>query len=76
MLVTYNSKFDIYGNRRNLVVNEDTQEFYYNGGNAFNIGEVIDDLGIREVDRMKKNYISNGFTMVSHAHVRDNWMNK
>lgn len=70
---TYNSKFDINGNRRNLIVNYDTKQFYYNGGHAFSLGVETDNLGIREVDRMKKELISEGYEPVSHAHVRDNW---
>lgn len=73
MIKTYNSKHDIYGNRLNLVVNEIKKEIYFNGCNAFNLGEVIDNLGIREVNRMKKEYIANGYKLVSHAIVRDEW---
>lgn len=73
MIKTYNSKHDIYGNRLNLVVNEEKQEIYFYGCNAYNLGEVYNDLGIREVQRLKKEYIAEGYTMVSHAEVRDNW---
>lgn len=73
MINTYNSKHDIYGNRRNLVVNYETKEIYYYGCNVFNLGNVQNDLGIREVERMKKEFIKEGYTVVSHAHVRDKW---
>lgn len=73
MISTFNSKHDIYGNRRNLVANYETKEIYFYGCNAFNLGNVKNDLGIREVERMKKEFINDGYTMVSHAHVRDNW---
>lgn len=72
-ITTYNSKFDIYGNRRNLCVNFDTKEVWFYGGNCFNLGNVIDDCGIREVNRMHKEFIEDGFKPVSHAEVRDNW---
>ena len=73
-ITTYNSKHDIYGNRRNLVVNYDTKQLYFYGCNAFNIGDVCDNLGIREINRYYKNFITEGYTVVSHAFVRDNWM--
>ena len=72
-IVTYNSKHDIYGNRKNLVVNHDTKEVYFYGCNAYNLGNVNNDLGIREVNNMYKEYLSEGYKIVSHAHVRDNW---
>ena len=72
---TFNSRTCIYGNRRNLVVNEETKEFYYSGCNAYNLGEAENDLGIREVNWMYKDLKANEeYTEVSHAHVRDSWM--
>lgn len=73
MIKTYNSKHCINGNRRNLVVNTDTKEVYFSGCNAFNIGEVQNNLGIREVNRLHKEYLQDGYKNVSHAHVRDGW---
>lgn len=70
---TYNSKFDTYGNRKNLVVNEDKKEIYFSGCNAFNLGNVTEDLGIREVNRMYKEFLADGYTEVKHSEVRDNW---
>jgi hypothetical protein len=67
MLVTYNSKHDVYGNRRNLVVNHDTKEIYYSGGHVFDLGTVHSDCGIREVDRMKKEYLAEGYKSVPHS---------
>lgn len=72
-IITYNSKHDIYGNRLNLVVNEDKKEIYFYGSNAYNLGNVIDDLGIREVKRIHKEFLQDGYIKVSHAEVRDNW---
>lgn len=74
MITTYNSKHDIYGNRLNLVINEEKKEVYFSGGNAFNLGNVIDDLGIREVNRMHKEFLAEGYKKVSHSEVRDNWL--
>lgn len=73
MIRTYNSKHDIYGNRLNLVINEEKKELYFYGCNAYNIGEVTNDLGIREVNRMHKEFLKEGYKPVSHAEVRDNW---
>ena len=70
---TYNSKHDIYGNRTNLCVNFTKKEVWFYGCNAFNIGDVMDGLGIREVNRLHKEFIAEGFKPVSHAEVRDNW---
>lgn len=72
MLVTYNSKFDLYGNRRNLVVNHETKEIYYSGGHVFDLGTVHNGCGIREVDRMKKEYLQDGFKSVPHE-VAKHW---
>jgi hypothetical protein len=72
-IFTYNSKHDIYGNRRNLVVNHDLKEVYFYGCNAYNLGVVVDNLGIREVNKMYKEYINQGYKTVSHATVRDKW---
>ena len=73
MKITYNSKHDIYGNRLNLVINEEKKELYFYGCNAYNLGNVINDLGIREIKRMYKEFIADGYKKVSHATVRDNW---
>ena len=73
MIKTYNSKHDIYGNRLNLVVNEEKREIFFYGCNAYNLGSVSNGLGIREVNRMKKEFIAVGYTLVSHSHVRDTW---
>jgi hypothetical protein len=75
MIITYNSKTDTNGNRRNLVVNTDTKELYHSGGNAYNLGTVYNDCGIREVNRLKKEYEEDGYKEVKHSYVRDNWMN-
>lgn len=73
MKTTYNSRHDIYGNRLNLVVNEEKKELYFNGCNTYNLGNIINNLGIREVNRMYKDFVSDGYKKVSHAEVRDNW---
>ena len=72
-IVTYNSKHDIYGNRRNLCVNYTTREVWFYGGHCFNLGNIHDGLGIREVNRLHKEFIADGFVPVSHAVVRDTW---
>ena len=45
-IVTYNSKHDIYGNRRNLCVNYTTREVWFYGGHCFDLGNIHDGLGI------------------------------
>jgi hypothetical protein len=72
-IVTYNSKFDINGNRLNLVVNHDKRELFFYGCNAYNLGTEYSDCGIREVNRLHKEFIADGYKPVSHAEVRDNW---
>ena len=69
MIITYNSKHDINGNRRNLVVNTETKQYYYYGGHVFDLGTVHNNIGIREIENMKKNYIADGFTSAEHAEV-------
>jgi hypothetical protein len=76
MIKTYNSKPCTYGNRLNLVVNTDNKEVYFTGSHAYDLGNVHNDLGIREANRLYKEYIQDGFKRVSHADVRDNWTNK
>lgn len=73
-IVTYNAKTNRNGNRLNLVVNHSTKELYFYGCNAFNLGNVYDDLPIRFVSNMHKDLLAEGWTTVSHSHVRDNWM--
>lgn len=70
MVKTYNSKHDIYGNRRNLTVNYDTKEFYFYGCNVFNIN-ATNDLGIREVNRMHKELVADGYKEVGHEIARE-----
>ena len=70
MLVTYNSKHDVYGNRRNLVVNHGTKEIYYSGGHVFDLGTVHPQCGIREVDGIKKDYLQEGYKQVPHSVAR------
>lgn len=72
-ITTYNSKHDVYGNRRNLTVNHDKKELYFYGCNCYNLGNVYNDMGIREVNRLHKEFLSEGYKTVSHAEVRDNW---
>lgn len=67
MIITYNSKFDINGNRRNLVINTETKQYFYYGGHVFDLGIVHDGCGIREIENMKKDYIAEGFTPVKHS---------
>jgi len=67
MVFTYNSKHDIYGNRLNLVVNYETKEYYFYGCDAFNKGNVINNLGIREVNKQKKELDREGYKKVDHA---------
>ena len=73
MIKTFNSKSCVYGNRRNLVVNYDKKEIYFSGCHAYDLGIVKSDLGIREVNRMYKEYLKEGYTQVQHSTVRDLW---
>ena len=70
---TFNSRACINGNRRNLVVNYDKKEFYFSGCHTFNLGEVHNGLGIREVNNIHKNYNAEGYKKVSHEEVSNNW---
>lgn len=72
MVNTYNSKHDVNGNRLNLVVNTDTKELWFYGCNCFNKGSIYEGCGIREVNRIKKEYISEGYKQVAHDVAR-NW---
>jgi len=72
MIKTYNSKFDKYGNRLNLVINEGRKELYFKSCNAWNLGDIIEDLGIREVNSMYKSFLKQGYAEVRHSDVK-NW---
>ena len=73
-ITTYNSKTCIYGNRRNLVVNETLKQYYYSSCNAYNLGIVKNDLGIRFVNGMYKEYKNDSdYTEVKHIEVKNNW---
>lgn len=72
MINTYNSKTGINGERLNLVVNEELKKFYFHTCNVFNKGEVTNEMGIREVKRMAKELISDGYTEVKYAEAK-NW---
>lgn len=72
---TFNSKTNLNGNRLNLVINEDLKEKYFAGGNTFNLGEVENGLGIREVQRLNKMFEEQGYQNVSWDHVAHGWMN-
>jgi len=76
MIKTYNSKTGANGQRLNLVINETLKEFYFHTCNVFNFGEVENDLGIREVQRLKKDYESEGYKEAKHSEVKEVWLNK
>jgi hypothetical protein len=71
-ITTYNSRTGNNGQRLNLVVNEDTKEFYFATHNTFNKGNVEDGLGAREVKNIRDNLIMNGYNNVNWETV-NNW---
>ncbi len=71
MIKTFNSKLDINGNRLNLVVNFGTKEVWFYGCNCFNKGIVTDGMGIREVNRMYKEFVKEGYKRVQHEVARE-----
>jgi len=73
MIKTYNSKTGTNGQRLNLVINETLKEFYFHTCNIFDLGEVENELGIREVQRLKKDYENEGYKEVKHSQVKENW---
>jgi len=73
MIRTYNSKTGANGQRLNLVINETLKEFYFHTCNIFNLGEVENELGIREVQRLKKDYERDGYAEVKYSQVKENW---
>ena len=76
MIKTYNSKTGANGQRLNLVINETLKEFYFHTCNVFNFGEVENELGIREVQRLKKDYEREGYAEVKHNTVKEVWRNQ
>lgn len=67
---TLNSKSNTYGNRYNLVINDEIQEYYFNGSNAFNIGNVVNEIGVNEIKRIEKELKKEGYEKVDHARVK------
>lgn len=76
MIITFNSKTGINGQRLNLVINETLKEFYYSDHNTFNFGNIENDLGIREVQRMRKEYITEGYKEARYHDVNEIWRNQ
>ena len=76
MIKTYNSKTGANGQRLNLVINETLKEFYFHTCNVFDLGEVENDLGIREVQRLKKDYVNEGYKEAKHKEVNEIWRNQ
>lgn len=64
MITTYNSRTGNNGQRLNLVVNEDTKEFYFATHNTFNKGNVEDGLGAREIKNIRDNLKENSYINV------------
>lgn len=73
-ITTFNSKTGIDGQRYNLVVNEDTKQLYYHSCNTWNLGNIINELGIRQINKMYKDFIKDGYTEVKHSEVKK-WNN-
>ena len=70
---TYNSKTGSNGQRLNLVINEERKEMFFHTCNVFDLGDIYDENGIREVNRLYKDFLRQGYKEVKSSEVRMNW---
>lgn len=70
---TYNSKTGTNGQRLNLVINEDRKEIFFHTCNVFDLGNINNDLGIKEIQRLKNEFINNGYKEVKYINVKNDW---
>ena len=69
----YNSKTGSNGQRLNLVINEERKEIFFHTCNVFDLGDIYDENGIREVNRLYKDFLQQGYKEVKSQDVRLNW---
>jgi len=70
MILTLNSEFDRYGNRLNLIINYHLREYYFNDSHTADVGEVINNLPISEVENKEKELRQKQFTKVPYWTLR------